>query len=100
MHVSDVVNAIIASLKNERARGVYNVGGRAVTINQLADLIIRLAGREGLKPVRAPPRLGDIRHSVADITRARRKLGFEPRMRLEMGVAELLEAARCLDRVG
>jgi UDP-glucose 4-epimerase len=51
---------------------------------------MRIAGLDG-GPVHAPPRPGDVRHSVADITKAR-SLGWEPRVRLEDGLRELWNA--------
>jgi UDP-glucose 4-epimerase len=79
------------SLRNEGARGVFNIGsGEGVTINRLAHLILELMSREDLRPIYAPPRLGDIRHSIADITRARKELGFEPKLGLEVGIKELI----------
>jgi UDP-glucose 4-epimerase len=91
IHVSDVVEAIIMAITNERARGVFNIGsGKPVTINQLAKLILKLMGKEDLKPVNTTPRPGDIRHSVADITRAREVLGFKPRIGLEEGLQSLI----------
>ena len=92
VHVSDIVNAIMISLKNEKARGVFNIGsGEAITINQLARLIIKMAGKEDLKLIHAPSRPGDIKYSVANITRAKKELGFEPKMKLELGIKELLK---------
>jgi len=91
VHVSDVVEAVMLSLRNEGARGVFNIGsGEGVTINRLAHLILELMSREDLRPIYAPPRLGDIRHSIADITRARKELGFEPKIGLEVGIKELI----------
>jgi len=91
VHVSDVVEAVMLSLRNEGARGVFNIGsGEGVTINRLAHLILELMSREDLRPIYAPPRLGDIRHSIADITRARKELGFEPKLGLEVGIKELI----------
>jgi len=92
VHVSDIVNAIMISLKNEKARGVFNIGsGEAITINQLARLIIKMAGKEDLKLIHAPSRPGDIKYSVANITRVKRELRFEPKMKLELGIKELLK---------
>jgi len=92
VHVSDVVEAIMLSLRNEEARGVFNIGsGEGVTINHLARLILKLMGREDLKPIYAPPRPGDIRHSIADITRAQRELRFKPKVKLEVGIKELIK---------
>ena len=92
IHVGDVVEAIMLSLRNERVRGVFNIGsGEGVTINHLARLILKLMGREDLKPIYAPPRPGDIRHSIADISRARKELGFKPKVGLEAGIKELIK---------
>jgi UDP-glucose 4-epimerase len=91
VHVSDVVEAVMLSLRNEGARGVFNIGsGEGVTINHLARLILKLMGREDLRPVYAPPRPGDIRHSIADISRAQKELGFKPKVGLEVGIKELI----------
>jgi len=91
IHVSDVVEAIMLSLRNEGVRGVFNIGsGEGVTINRLANLILKLMGREDLRPIYAPPRPGDIRYSIADITRARKELGFKPKVGLEVGIKELI----------
>ena len=91
IHVSDVVEAVMLSLRNEGVRDVFNIGsGEGVTINYLARLILKLMGREDLKPIYAPPRPGDIRHSIADITRARMELGFKPKVGLEAGIRDLI----------
>ncbi len=91
VHVSDVVEAVMLSLRNEGVRGVFNIGsGEGVTINYLARLILKLMGREDLRPIYAPPRPGDIRHSIADISRARKELGFKPKLGLEVGIKELI----------
>jgi|MonGeyMetagenome_1017769.scaffolds.fasta_scaffold39724_2 UDP-glucose 4-epimerase len=91
VHVSDVVEAIMLSLRNEGARGVFNIGsGEGITINHLANLILKSMNREDLKPIYAPPRPGDIRHSIADITRAKKELKYEPKIRLETGIKGLI----------
>ena len=52
-------------------------------------------GREDLPPViNQRYRRGDVRHCTADISRARALLGFEPRVRWEDGLAEVVEWAR------
>jgi UDP-glucose 4-epimerase len=84
IYVTDVVEAITRAMTSEKASGVINIGsGRAVTINELAKLVLRILGRENLKPVYAPPRPGDVKHSATDITKAKQLLGFEPRVCLE-----------------
>ena len=87
VHVYDVAR-FVEAVVDRGASGVFNVGsGRAVSIGELARLVMRLAGIvDG--PVYAPPRPGDIRHSVADISKAR-GLGWEPLVRLEEGLRGL-----------
>jgi nucleoside-diphosphate-sugar epimerase len=61
-----------------RAPGTYNLGtGRGTSLNQLATLLIdKLA--PGAQPDHAPAQTGELRFSVADITAARRALGYAP----------------------
>jgi UDP-glucose 4-epimerase len=57
---------------------VYNVGsGKPVTIKELAKIIIKLVGRE-LPIIHAPPRPGDIRHSVANVSKLRKLVKVLP----------------------
>ena len=87
IHVADVARLVEVVLDRGVA-GVYNVGtGRAVSIRELAAIVMRLAGLGG-EPLYTPPRPGDIRHSAADITRAR-SLGWEPQIEIEEGLREL-----------
>jgi nucleoside-diphosphate-sugar epimerase len=68
-----------------------NIGtGAAVTINELARVMARLAGREDLEPVHEGERAGDVRDSVADVAKANAVLGFQPRGDLESGLADLV----------
>lgn len=87
IHVGDVARFVEAVL-DRGAAGVFNVGtGRAVSIRELAAAVMRLAGLGG-EPAYAPPRPGDIRHSVADVSKAR-ALGWEPRVSVEEGLRGL-----------
>ncbi|MFH1278754.1 MAG: SDR family oxidoreductase [Candidatus Eisenbacteria bacterium] len=91
IHVSDVAEANRLALERDEAVGrVFNIGrGEAIDLNRLAALIGRAAGRE-IPPRREAPRPGDIIRSRANIERARRELGFEPRTGLEEGLRETL----------
>ena len=93
VHVSDIVRANLLALDTDRAdyRAV-NVGtGRPISIREVAQLLAEGLGRDIEPEVVAKYREGDIRHCVADITRARELLGYEPRVALEEGMPELLE---------
>lgn len=88
-----VLDAVAANiLAAERGMtGVYNIGrGERISINQLAELTLRLVGND-MRPVYEAPRPGDIRHSVADISRAR-AFGFEPRYSLAQGLRETIKS--------
>jgi len=98
-HVSEVVQAnLLAALAPTSAVGeVYNVGcGRETSLNELFRMIrLGLAGYEtdvaSQTPVYESFRPGDVRRSVADISKARRFLGFEPTYSVAEGLGEALE---------
>ncbi len=82
--IQDVVHANILAAEST-AEGIYNIGsGRSITINQLAEKIIKLMQKD-LKPIHEKGRLGDVKHALADITRAR-TFDYEPKWRLEDGL--------------
>ncbi len=86
--VKDVVRANLLAAKSG-ATGVFNIAsGRRVSINELAEKIIKIQGKE-LEPVHSDPREGDVKHSLGDISRAQRGFGFEPRYSLEEGLGLL-----------
>jgi len=70
---------------------VFNVGtGRSHTLNEVYDVI---AGRLGFapRPIYGPPRPGDIRHSLADISRASKELGYQPKVHFHEGLAKTVD---------
>ncbi|MFA0759149.1 MAG: hypothetical protein KEFWMYNX_002072 [Candidatus Fervidibacter sp.] len=86
-----VDNCVQANLLAATAEGVagevFNVGaGKQTSVNELFRLIRSLVGVNDIEPLYAPPRLGDVRHSLADITKARERLGYEPSVLLEEGL--------------
>lgn len=86
--VNDVVEANILAVHTD-VNGIFNIGsGESITINQLAKLVVNLTG-SNLKPIHGEPNLGDVRQSLADISKAK-ALGYAPRYSLERGLRELL----------
>ena len=61
----------------------------SITINQLANLSIKLMGKSNIKPIYEEPRLGDIRDSLANIARAG-TFGYFPKYSLEEGLRETI----------
>lgn len=92
IYVGDVVECLAKAI-DLSGFDVFNLGsGRAVTVNELAELVLRLSGRSDLKPVHVEGRRGEIFASVADVSKVERVLGFRARKPLEEGIRELIEA--------
>ncbi len=92
VHVSDVAAATIAAADAgpEADFQAFNVGsGRAVTILALARLLVSALESPLAPELSNEYRVGDIRHCFADISRAKGVLGWQPRVDLETGIAEL-----------
>jgi UDP-glucose 4-epimerase len=91
VYVGDVADAVVDATLGDRAVGaVLNIGtGRSTTINDLAAIIGEQAGSVS-SVVHAPPRAGDIYHSLAAIHRARAALDFRPGTSLRSGLAATL----------
>lgn len=84
--VSDIVAANIAAAERGQAGSVYNIGGGSrVTLNHVLDLIGQVTGR-AVTIQREPDQKGDMRHTYADTSLARRDLNFAPRVSLENGL--------------
>ena len=92
VHVWDVVNALMLTLKSQKAIGeIFNVAfGVATSIGQLAKLVMELLGVDGLRPIYRPAREGDIKHSYADVGKAKAKLGYAPKISLKEGITALV----------
>jgi UDP-glucose 4-epimerase len=86
-YVSNIVDGVLRAATAPDVSGeVINVAtGRQISINELARTLAAVVGTK-LEPVYAEARLGDVRHSLADITKARTRLGYEPSVDLEEGL--------------
>jgi UDP-glucose 4-epimerase len=94
-YVDNVVDGVLkACHATGVAGGVFNVatGGR-ISLNQLCRVLQQLTG-SSLEPAFAPPRMGDVRDSQADITLARERLAYQPTVSLEEGLARTLAWSR------
>jgi dTDP-L-rhamnose 4-epimerase len=94
VHVEDVAQAFVLALERTEAPGeVYNIGsGQDRSVREVAGLLATAMNRRDIEPeITGKARIGDIRHCIADIGKARTELGFEPRRDFAKGLAELAE---------
>jgi nucleoside-diphosphate-sugar epimerase len=94
-YVENVIDANLRAMAADVAPGgVYNVAcGEAVTLNQLVAELQQLTESD-VEPVYAAPRAGDVRHSLADLTRSRKELGYVPSVGLREGLRRSIEHLR------
>ena len=85
-------NLLAADAPAEKVSGkMMNVAtGAAVTLNQVFEILRELTGYSG-DPAYAEPRSGDIKHSLADISRARELLGYVPQVDFREGIRRTVE---------
>jgi len=95
--VANIVHGnLLASERPDIGGRVINIAdGGQTTLLQLLGLLGELLGKK-IEPTFLPPRVGDVRESLADITLARKLLGYEPQVRLEEGLKRTIEYYRQL----
>jgi len=91
--VKDVVRTNILAMGND-ATGIYNItNGNSISINELANMIMKLIGKN-FTPIYNDPRDGDIIHSIGDVSKAKKDLGYEPRYSLEEGLKRTIKSEK------
>jgi len=89
-YVEDIVSANILSAES-KITGIFNTaGGERISINKLAQSIIQICNKD-LEIIYKKPRDGDIKHSLADITKAKENFNFKPRFNLTDGLKETIK---------
>lgn len=92
VHVRDLARGCVLALEVPAARdAAFNLGsGTACSVREVAERLGKVLGKSHIEPqIAGRYRAGDIRNCFADISRARAVLGYEPRVGLEAGLAEL-----------
>jgi len=92
-YIANVVDANMRAAQTTKGVGeIINVAnGRRITLNELLDTLRTITGNTDLSARYETERVGDVRHSLADITRARALLGYEPQVGLEDGLRRTIE---------
>jgi nucleoside-diphosphate-sugar epimerase len=92
-YIANAVEANMLAVETKHGVGqIINIAaGQSSSVNQVLNNLKTITGRTHIEADYQPPRTGDILHSLADITRAREWLGYEPRVGLEEGLLKTLE---------
>ena len=100
-HIDDVVAALLASGVSSQADGmIFNVGsGNGVSFLQMAELVVKKAGRGTIKHIEWPAddALVETGDFVADTTLIGERLGWQSRIPLESGIADVIAKYRQMD---
>lgn len=92
INVEDVVNANMLAMKNGCSGEIFNVAsGSPLTINKLFKILQDLMDKKQINPVYDAPRPFDIRESCGDISKAKKVLGFKPKVSVEKGLLGFIE---------
>ncbi|HEX4053198.1 MAG TPA: NAD-dependent epimerase/dehydratase family protein [Tepidisphaeraceae bacterium] len=93
-YVDNAVHANLLAAKQSQPQGgaIINVAcGVRITVNELAARMAQWLKRDDLKPNYAAERAGDVKHSVADVSLARRRLGYEPIVDFATGLGATMQ---------
>jgi nucleoside-diphosphate-sugar epimerase len=91
-YVDNVVEANLLAARAKQTKGeVINIAcGEAITVNAIIDMINKTVGKN-VKPTYLPSRKGDVKHSLADITQAKKLIGFKPVVSFKDGLKKAIE---------
>jgi UDP-glucose 4-epimerase len=92
VYIDDVVKANMLAMNTEKGTGeAFNIAtGKGASINKVAETLKHIMNKTELKDVHTEPRPTDIKHGYADISKARKILGYEPQFSIEQGLTELV----------
>lgn len=90
VYVGDVVRANIMAMQSKVDHDFFNVGtNTTISVLDLAKVLIRLAGLD-TKPIHGPALPGDVRITQADISKAKELIGWEPKVKLEDWLKDII----------
>src|SRR5205809_381786 len=90
-YVTDTVEGVIACSQKEFGYEIFNLGeSQTVTLSRLIELLEKHLGKRAIID-RQPPQPGDVPITFADISKAEKKLGYYPRIKIEEGMRLFIE---------
>lgn len=99
VYIDDVVRGTILGLESEKADyESFNIGsGRAINVHSIAQRLCECYGHIVDITVSGNYRLGDIRHNLADITKAKKLLNYQPKISFDEGIKKFTEWVKTQD---
>jgi nucleoside-diphosphate-sugar epimerase len=91
-YIENVVQANLLAMSTEHLNGeVINIAcGKRTSLNELLNILQEILGSK-VSPIYQEPRIGDVRHSLADIRKGKQFLNYEPRVGIEIGLKKTVE---------
>jgi nucleoside-diphosphate-sugar epimerase len=91
-YIDNVVEANLCAARTEDTKGeVVNVAcGDSVTVNEIIKMINDIVGKD-VKPEYAPTRAGDVKHSMADISKAEKIINYKPVVSFKDGLKKAIK---------
>jgi len=95
-YISDTIDGVIACTKKEFGFEIFNIGeSETISLNRLVELLETALGKKA-RIDRQPVQAGDMPQTFADISKAREKLGYKPKVKFEQGIRMFVEWFRKL----
>jgi UDP-glucuronate 4-epimerase len=95
-YVSDTVDGVLACTEREIGYEIFNLGeSQTVTLRYLVELLEEALGRKAILDPQ-PDQPGDVPITFADISKARARLGYDPRVKIEQGIPMFVQWFRTL----
>jgi len=89
-YIDDVIEANLLAMRRGDSEA-YNIGGgNRISINELADTVIKITGSTS-KVIHTSPKRGDVEHTWANIEKARKELGWQPKIDIGEGLREYVK---------
>jgi UDP-glucuronate 4-epimerase len=93
-YIEDILDGVTAAIKKCRGYAIYNLGeSRPVRLDVLIAELEKALGKKAIQ-TRLPMQPGDVLRTYADVTRAQRDLGYQPKTELHYGLARFVEWMR------
>ena len=91
-YIENVVQANLLAMSAEHLHGeAINIAcGKRISLNQLLNVLKEILGSK-VSPLYQEPRIGDVKHSLADIRKAKEVVGYEPKVGVEIGLRKTVD---------